>query len=187
MRPRLLPATLVIGLLAPVIDVTVQAHHSHAMFDLSKEVTLTGTISKVLFRNPHVMLILDVKGPDGQTVSWTVEMSTIEIENRRGTDSINAQTWRCDHRETESPPRWKQGRQLHVAHHGGRQDIRLSHENAYAACRRVDCGHRGGAITIPIRPPPPLCRHRRGRTVARHVQQEGGGRPERSISQPGAE
>jgi len=84
MRTRLLPATLVIGLLAPVIDVTVQAHHSHAMFDLSKEVTLTGTISKVLFRNPHVMLILDVKGPDGQTVSWTVEMSTIEIENRRG-------------------------------------------------------------------------------------------------------
>ena len=84
MRTHLLKATLLIALLALCSDVTVLAHHSHAMFDLTKEVTLTGTISKVAFRNPHVMVFLDVKGPDGKTVSWTIEMSSIENESRRG-------------------------------------------------------------------------------------------------------
>ena len=84
MRTHLLAVIVVITLLALRSDVTVQAHHSHAMFDLTKEVTLTGTINKVAFRNPHVMVFLDVKGPDGQMVSWTVEMSTVENEQRRG-------------------------------------------------------------------------------------------------------
>ena len=84
MKTHLLAATLVLALLAPGSGVTVLAHHSHAMFDVKKEVTLTGTISKVAFRNPHVMVFLDVKGQDGQTVSWTVEMSTVENEQRRG-------------------------------------------------------------------------------------------------------
>jgi Family of unknown function (DUF6152) len=84
MRTHLATATVVLALVALGSRVTVEAHHSHAMFDLTKEVTLTGTINKVAFRNPHVMVFLDVKGSDGQTVSWTVEMSTVENEQRRG-------------------------------------------------------------------------------------------------------
>ncbi len=63
---------------------TVSAHHSHAMFDMSQELTLTGTISKVAFRNPHVMIFVDVKQPNGEVESWSVEMSTIDNEQRRG-------------------------------------------------------------------------------------------------------
>jgi hypothetical protein len=84
MKTHRLTTTLVMALLALGSDVTVHAHHSHAMFDLTKEVTLTGTISKVAFRNPHVMVFLDVTGSDGQTVAWTVEMSTVENEQPRG-------------------------------------------------------------------------------------------------------
>jgi hypothetical protein len=64
--------------------VTSWAHHSHAMFDMSQEVTLTGTISKVAFRNPHVMIFVDVKQPNGDVESWAVEMSTVDNEERRG-------------------------------------------------------------------------------------------------------
>lgn len=63
---------------------SASAHHSHAMFDMSREVSVTGTVTAYSFRNPHVFLYLDAKGDDGQTVSWSVEMSNIENMERRG-------------------------------------------------------------------------------------------------------
>jgi hypothetical protein len=53
------------------------SHHSHAMFDHDKEVTVTGTVSEWVFRNPHVFLYVDVKTDGGETVKWSVEMSNI--------------------------------------------------------------------------------------------------------------
>ncbi len=75
---------LIIAALALSGSATLSAHHSHAMFDMSQELTLTGTISKVAFRNPHVMIFVDVKQPNGEVESWSVEMSTIDNEQRRG-------------------------------------------------------------------------------------------------------
>ncbi len=63
---------------------SASAHHSHAMFDMSREVTVTGLVTAYSFRNPHVFLYLDVAGADGQAVSWSVEMSNIENMERRG-------------------------------------------------------------------------------------------------------
>jgi Family of unknown function (DUF6152) len=59
-------------------------HHSHAMFDPTVEKTITGTVTNFSFRNPHVFLYLDVKGQDGQVVSWAVEMSNIQNTLRSG-------------------------------------------------------------------------------------------------------
>jgi hypothetical protein len=67
-----------------VAGTRVQAHHSHAMFNMTKEVTLTGTVTSYLFRNPHVFLYIDVKGDDGKVTSWSVEMSNISNMERRG-------------------------------------------------------------------------------------------------------
>src|SRR5688500_1868508 len=53
------------------------AHHSHAMFDTSREVTITGTVTNFVYRNPHVFLYVDVKGDDGEVKGWSVEMSNI--------------------------------------------------------------------------------------------------------------
>src|SRR5262245_12619524 len=36
------------------------AHHSHSMFDTSREVTVTGTVTVFSYRNPHVFLHIDV-------------------------------------------------------------------------------------------------------------------------------
>jgi hypothetical protein len=53
------------------------SHHSHAMFDHDKEVTVTGTVSQWIFRNPHVFLYVDAKTAAGETITYTVEMSNI--------------------------------------------------------------------------------------------------------------
>lgn len=60
------------------------SHHSHSMFDTTKEVAVTGTVTSVSYRNPHVFLYLDVKGEDGKIENWAVEMSNIANMQRRG-------------------------------------------------------------------------------------------------------
>ena len=50
------------------------AHHAFAAeFDDKKPITLTGTLTKMLWVNPHGWIYLDVKGPDGKVESWAVE------------------------------------------------------------------------------------------------------------------
>jgi len=49
------------------------AHHSPAMFDMSRDVTLEGTVKDFSWRNPHVYIELEVTGADGQTVVRQIE------------------------------------------------------------------------------------------------------------------
>jgi hypothetical protein len=59
-------------------------HHSHAMFDHAREVTLTGMVTEFVFRNPHSFLYVDIKGEDGRVVNYWIEMSNITNMIRRG-------------------------------------------------------------------------------------------------------
>jgi hypothetical protein len=69
------------GVLAAALALTFSSrawsHHSHAMFDHDKEVTITGTVSQYIFRNPHVFLYVDVKNDAGETITYTVELSNL--------------------------------------------------------------------------------------------------------------
>jgi Family of unknown function (DUF6152) len=50
------------------------AHHNMtALFDFNDRVTLTGTLTKVDWRNPHTYLTLDVKNVKGGMESWQAE------------------------------------------------------------------------------------------------------------------
>jgi len=52
------------------------AHHGRgAAFDMQKQMTLSGTVSEVLWRNPHVRIAIDVKGEDGKVTTWEFENS----------------------------------------------------------------------------------------------------------------
>ena len=54
--------------------VSLSAHHGRgARYDMKKRLELKGTISRVDWRNPHVVIYLDVKGPDGKVVTWGFE------------------------------------------------------------------------------------------------------------------
>ncbi len=44
---------------------TVWAHHSFAMFDMSKTITIEGTVKEFQWTNPHAWIEVMVQAPDG--------------------------------------------------------------------------------------------------------------------------
>ena len=60
------------------------AHHSFAMFDQSKSVTLQGTIKDFRWNNPHVFIQVLVKAADGSEAEWSIEMTSPEHLARVG-------------------------------------------------------------------------------------------------------
>ena len=76
-------ATL-LPLLALGLATPAWSHHSHAMFDHATRVTLTGTVTEFVYRNPHGFLYVDVKKDNGETVNYWVEMSNLTNMVLRG-------------------------------------------------------------------------------------------------------
>jgi uncharacterized protein DUF6152 len=65
-------ALLIFGL---VLARPVSAHHSvQAQFDIHKTFTVSGTVSKVEWINPHSYLTINVKDADGKNQKWAFEL-----------------------------------------------------------------------------------------------------------------
>jgi hypothetical protein len=80
-----LVSVLVTGLGVSLTLGSVSAHHAFsAEFDATKPVTMTGTITKMEWSNPHVWLYLDVKMPDGHIENWAFEAGAPNVLFRRG-------------------------------------------------------------------------------------------------------
>jgi hypothetical protein len=61
------------------------AHHSFAAeYDAKKPVTLTGTVTKVEWMNPHIFFYVDVKDSDGKVTNWRGEGGNLSGLMRRG-------------------------------------------------------------------------------------------------------
>ena len=74
----------VIALIA-VLSVPLFAHHGRgATYDMKKRVTLKGTVSRVEWRNPHVLIYMDVNDPDGKVVTWGFENSGVSTLAQEG-------------------------------------------------------------------------------------------------------
>src|SRR5687768_8305392 len=56
------------------VPLQLHAHHSPAMFDGSKQLTLTGTVRTFQWTNPHSYIQLVVKPADGPEQEWSLEM-----------------------------------------------------------------------------------------------------------------
>ena len=68
-----------------VLPAAAQAHHSFAaFFDPDKSVTITGKVTEFRFTNPHGMVALDVKKPDGSVEKWRAETNAPVVLVRRG-------------------------------------------------------------------------------------------------------
>lgn len=64
---------------------TATAHHSFAAeYDGKKPTTLSGTVTKVEWTNPHVHFFLDVKDVTGSTTQWEFTMGAVNGLFRRG-------------------------------------------------------------------------------------------------------
>ena len=57
-----------------VLSVPALAHHSSAAeFDVLRDISLSGTITRVDWINPHTYIYIDVKGGDGTVTNWGLE------------------------------------------------------------------------------------------------------------------
>jgi hypothetical protein len=61
------------------------AHHSFAAeFDRNLPITVTGTVTKVEWMNPHARFYIDAKDESGATVNWDFELASPNGLMRRG-------------------------------------------------------------------------------------------------------
>ena len=67
---------LVIGLamaLGLLVSIPLFAHHGNASFATDKTLVLKGTVTRWIYASPHLLLMLDVKGENGEIAHWVVE------------------------------------------------------------------------------------------------------------------
>jgi len=82
-RARRSVAGLTLGLVGLGVMLPALAHHSFALFDHQNRVTLSGTVLKFEWTNPHVFIQLEV--PDGgANKHYTVECASPNVLTRVG-------------------------------------------------------------------------------------------------------
>jgi hypothetical protein len=74
------------------IAVTVAAHHSTLPYDGEHATTIRGIVAKFQWQNPHTIIEVDAKAPNGETERWTIESESPNLLSRLGwtKDSIKA-------------------------------------------------------------------------------------------------
>src|ERR1700733_10207086 len=76
-----------LGLTAGLLTISssLWAHHSNALEDKDRLVTLTGTVTKFAFLNPHVSIYFDTKDASGKRVTWiTAGGSPLQLHRDAG-------------------------------------------------------------------------------------------------------
>jgi hypothetical protein len=67
------------------VTIPVVAHHSFdAEYDRKKPFTMTGTVTKLEWTNPHARFYVDVKNEKGMVVNWDFELGPPNSLMRRG-------------------------------------------------------------------------------------------------------
>jgi hypothetical protein len=75
MRNKLISALISLGILG-ILSGPAFAHHGAAAYDMSKSITVTGTVTDFQFVNPHVLIAMDAKDPSGKMEKWQGELTS---------------------------------------------------------------------------------------------------------------
>ena len=79
----ILQRVTVIGLI--LIQASASAHHSFAAeFTAEAQATISGTVTEVWFRNPHVRYYVDVETENGEIEKWDTRGASPSLLTRRG-------------------------------------------------------------------------------------------------------
>src|SRR5262249_2716057 len=75
---RMIKRTLGFAVLFSLVaSISLQAHHSLAgVYDMKKEVEMSGSLDSVKFVNPHGSLTILVKNADGSTTPWVLTLGS---------------------------------------------------------------------------------------------------------------
>ena len=84
--------TLALAVLIVLGTASASAHHSFAVFDHTQTFTITGTVTKFQWTNPHGFIELDYTGADGKVKQYSIELTSINMLTRSGwrSNSIKA-------------------------------------------------------------------------------------------------
>jgi uncharacterized protein DUF6152 len=101
MKFRIFSVTVALGLAASVMSVA--AHHSvPATFDISKEITIRGVITKIEWTNPHTRFWVDARNDDGTVSNWELELPppnalkrTLGLDFIKLGDQLTVVLWRA--------------------------------------------------------------------------------------------
>ena len=74
---------LILACLLCAADIAM-AHHSFAMFDQTKQIMLTGSVTLFEWTNPHAYIEIDVPDGNGVTKHWSVELGSPSILMQSG-------------------------------------------------------------------------------------------------------
>ena len=77
--------TVTAGLCLSMASFPGIAHHSFAaQFDADKPIELTGTVTKVEWRNPHAWFYIDVEDESENVTNWGMELASPNLLMRKG-------------------------------------------------------------------------------------------------------
>ena len=78
-------SAVLVGVTWLLAAVPAAPHHSFAAeFDITRPITLTGTVTRIEWTNPHAWLFVDSNDDDGNVQSWAIELLGINSLLRRG-------------------------------------------------------------------------------------------------------
>ena len=83
MKKALGAALIAAGVLA-LGEAAGLAHHSAAMFEEKRTVTVEGVVKEFQYTNPHSWLLVDVKNKDGSVTTWGFEAEGPSTLQRAG-------------------------------------------------------------------------------------------------------
>jgi hypothetical protein len=85
MRDSLKALALAAAAATSLAGTPASAHHSFAMFDENKTMTLEGTVKEFQWANPHIWVQLLVKDPaTGKDIEWSIEGASVTGLTRQG-------------------------------------------------------------------------------------------------------
>jgi hypothetical protein len=85
MSNRLAVVSVIAVLLLLSLAGAAYAHHGfQSWFDMSRSVTVKGTVTAFDWTNPHAYIYLDVKDEKGTVVKWSAELGAVGMLSRAG-------------------------------------------------------------------------------------------------------
>jgi hypothetical protein len=78
-------AVSVVVIAALVFSTAVFAHHGSGIsYNMSKSITLSGTVTEFVWSNPHCQVFFDVKDDKGNVVNWGGELGSPTVLRNAG-------------------------------------------------------------------------------------------------------